>query len=76
MKKAEKNTKNKLDKTSRVIDLLRGRTPIMENKILEIFYFLVIVGFWMFIVWKISIWSLSIPSISNLWDIIKHGHSP
>ena len=77
-----KNTSIKKNQISRhsndnpFLDVLRGRVPLMENKVLEFIYFIVTVAFWAFVVWKIGSWTLSIPGVSVLLDLYKKARSP
>jgi len=76
------NSKNGNSKSKRMIqefgfiDLLKGRIPLMDNKVMQFIYFIVVVGFWMFVIWMIGSWTLSIPVVSNLFEFIKNARSP
>jgi len=74
MQKGKKSEKQEPDKPVRMIDVLRGRVPVMENKALEVFYFLMILLFWAFVAWQISLLGLSIPFMSNLGHLF--GKTP
>lgn len=74
----ENSVKN-LKELTLVIDLLRGRITIYDKRIgVQILLYLIMVGFWTFVVWNIGGWSLTIPALSNLnfSSFFGQGRSP
>ena len=74
MKEKHKSKKDK--KLLPVIYLLRGRTPIMEDKRMQFVYYIITALFWTFVVWRIGVWVLSIPGVSNLFEFFHQNKSP